>query len=54
MIKIDKMCCEDPKKCAACGWNPAVARRRLKAKKAAPSRKMNTRRTETDGNDPLR
>lgn len=27
--------CSDPSKCAACGWNPAEARRRLEAQKAA-------------------
>ncbi len=27
--------CEDPSKCATCGWNPAEARRRLEAQKAA-------------------
>ena len=37
--------CEDPSKCATCGWNPAEARRRLKAQKAALPQEMKPRIT---------
>lgn len=40
--------CLDPSKCAVCGWNPAEARRRLKAQKAAPLQEMKPRTTYFD------
>ena len=40
--------CEDPSKCATCGWNPAEARRRLEAQKAALLQSMKPRITYFD------
>lgn len=40
--------CSDPSKCAACGWNPAEARRRLEAQKAALLQGMKPRTTYFD------
>lgn len=40
--------CEDPSKCAACGWNPEEARRRLEAQKTALLKGMKPRTTYFD------
>ena len=40
--------CSDPSKCAVCGWNPAEARRRLEAQKAALLQGMKPRTTYFD------
>lgn len=40
--------CADPSKCATCGWNPAEARRRLEAQKAALLQGMKPRITYFD------
>ena len=40
--------CSDPSKCAVCGWNPAEARRRLEAQKAALLQEMKPRTTYFD------
>ena len=40
--------CLDPSKCAACGWNPAEARRRLEAQKAVLLQEMKPRITYFD------
>ena len=42
------MGCSDPSKCAVCGWNPAEARRRLEAQKAAILQGMTPRTTYFD------
>lgn len=40
--------CMDPSKCGTCGWNPAEARRRLEAQKAALLQEMKPRITYFD------